>query len=49
MDLGGTIRCNIMNEFDSITLVLNSDGMKKMADAFFSARENLDSASDNIR
>ncbi|HEV2987045.1 MAG TPA: hypothetical protein VG759_01285 [Candidatus Angelobacter sp.] len=48
-DLGGTIRCNITNEFDSVTLVLNSDGMKKMADTFFLARENLDTASDNMR
>ena len=48
-DLGGTIRCNITNEFDSVTLVLNPNGMKKMADTFFLARENLDTASDNMR
>jgi hypothetical protein len=48
-DLNGTIRCNITNEFDSVTLILNSDGMKKMVDTFFLARENLDSASDNMR
>jgi hypothetical protein len=48
-DLGGPIRCNIINEFDSVSLLLNSDMIKKMADAFFSARENLDAASDNLR
>jgi hypothetical protein len=48
-DLGGPIRCNIINEFDSVSLLLNSDTIKKMADAFFSARENLDAASDNLR
>lgn len=48
-DLGGMVRCNIANESDSISLVLNSDGMKKMADAFFVARENLDAARDNMR
>jgi hypothetical protein len=48
-DVGGPIRCNITNEFDSVSLLLNSDAIKKMADAFFSARENLDSASDNMR
>ena len=48
-DLGSTIRCNIVNEFDSISLALNAEGMKKMADAFFAARENLDAAADNMR
>lgn len=48
-DLGGMIHCTIANESDSISLVLNSSGMKKMADAFFVARENLDAAGDNMR
>jgi hypothetical protein len=48
-DLGGTIRCNIANELDSISITLSSDGIKKMADAFFAARENLDAARDNMR
>jgi len=48
-DLGGPIRCNILNELDSVSLVLNADAMKKMADAFFTAREDLDAAADNLR
>lgn len=48
-DLGGPIRCNILNELDSISLVLNADAMKKIADAFFTAREDLDAVADNLR